>query len=359
MKRYLPPILLVWLTLSATALAETPPFINLSNQPLGTVESPLILRTYFPDPGLGPEVLPNHHLGYRARKYKPGKGDVEGFDDPVEGIPAAIGVNFGTTLSLCWDTTECRLLYAWQGGFLDMTNYWGEPESGRRKSFDYVPHLVGPLIYVARGSHPLAIFDNFVEDLSPKFLSYRLDKGVPVFAYMMGDIEVNVKIEPGEKPMSFVKHYTIKGAKEGTGYKETGYDFEVKKGDAENTFTVTVQGKVTQSKERIDTTLKFKTDKANKTWGEALYTQLGCFVCHSTDGTRGHGPTFTGLFGHEVKIQGQEAPIKADEAYIRESIQNPMAKVVEGFPAGYMPPYPVEEKMIDSLILYIKSLKDE
>jgi len=137
-------------------------FITLNNEPMGTPEKPLVLRSYFPDPGLGREILPNHDLGYRARKYRPGKGDIDGFDDPIRGIPAAIGVNFGAGFSFCWDTTECRLLFAWQGGFLQMKNYWGDPESGRRKSFGYLPELAGPLFYLAQGSHPLAILDDFV-----------------------------------------------------------------------------------------------------------------------------------------------------------------------------------------------------
>ena len=174
-------------------------FITLDNEPLGTSEKPLLLRTYFPDPGLGREVLENHDLGYRARKYSPGKGDVEGFDDPIRGIPAAIGVNFGPGFSYCWDTTECRLLFVWQGGFLKMDNYWGDPESGRRKSFGYLPELAGPIIYLARGSHPLSVFDDFVETNAPVFKGYQLIDGVPEFEYEQGQATVRVRIVPGRE----------------------------------------------------------------------------------------------------------------------------------------------------------------
>ena len=54
---------------------------------------------------------------------------------PIDGIPAAIAVNLGN-YPYVWDTTECRLLYAWTDGFLDMVNYWGDRASGRRKGFD-------------------------------------------------------------------------------------------------------------------------------------------------------------------------------------------------------------------------------
>ena len=180
-----------------TPLVAGDEIVTYSNKPVGTAEKPLVLRTFFPDPGLAREVPSNHGIGHRARKYRPSKGDVAGFDDPIAGIPAAIGVNFGPTLSYCWDTTECRLLYAWQGGFLDMQNYWGNPKSGGRKSFGYVPELAGPLCYLTRGSHPLALIDQFTAQHKPRYRSMRLVKNIPEFEYKIGDATVRVRIVPG------------------------------------------------------------------------------------------------------------------------------------------------------------------
>lgn len=337
------------------ALAEDR-YITLDNKPIGSREKPLVLRTYFPDPGLGRETLSHHDLGQRARNYTPGKGDVEGFVDPIPGIPGAIGVSFGPELSICWDTTECRLLYAWQGGFMDMTNYWGTPESGRRGGFNYLPSLVGELIYLTKGSHPLAIFDTYSEDLAPTYLGYKLVQGVPEFSYRLGEAVVHERIEPGKEPMTIVKHYTIENAK-GWGYFESGYKFK-EENKTSNSFQVTIAGKITTpgGAEKAEPT--FTTDKPNAEWGEALYTSLGCFACHSLDGTRGHGPTFTGLYGATRSITGA-GQVEATEAYISESILNPMAKVVETFPAGYMPPYPVNAMQVESLVLFIKSHASE
>ncbi len=331
--------------------------LTISNLPMGTREHPLILRTFFPDPGLGREVMANHDLGHRARKYSPEKGDVDGFVDPIRGIPAAIGVNFGPDLSLCWDTTECRLLFAWRGGFLDMTKYWGEPESGRRKGFDYLPDLVGELIYVARGDHPLAILDRYTDRTAPVFEGYRLRDGVPEFTYRQGAATVRVRIEPGEAPMSFLQHYTVEDAG-AWDYFESGLKFTEEK-TGSHSFTIAIQGKPLGSAGAGDEAPDHPTDHPNAGWGEALYTSLGCFACHSTDGTRGHGPTFAGLFGSARPITGLAAPVTADEAYLAESIANPMAKVVDPFPAGYMPPYPIDEAQVESLILFIKTLANE
>ena len=77
-------------------------------------------------------------------------------------------------------------------------------------------------------------------------------------------------------------------------------------------------------------------------------------TCHQTNGIM--APVLQGLFGKEVKlVNGQTAVV--DEAYIRESILNPTAKVV----AGYQPNMPtfqgqVTEDAILQLIAYIKSL---
>jgi cytochrome c2 len=98
--------------------------------------------------------------------------------------------------------------------------------------------------------------------------------------------------------------------------------------------------------------------------GERLYQMFGCMACHSTDGTLVGkvGPSWKGLFGSERDIaKGQKGKFKADEAYLRESIVNPSAKVVKGFEKfdTGMPIYAgiLNDSQIESLILYIKSLK--
>ncbi len=70
------------------------------------------------------------------------------------------------------------------------------------------------------------------------------------------------------------------------------------------------------------------------------------------------GPTFLGLFGKERKFAAGE-PEVADEAYIKESILKPQAKIVNGFQKSevLMPSYEgvLTEAQIQSLILFIKT----
>lgn len=89
--------------------------------------------------------------------------------------------------------------------------------------------------------------------------------------------------------------------------------------------------------------------------GEQLFQQLGCAGCHRPEGG-GVGPSLNGLFGQEQRLQGGQTVI-ADEDYIRESIVNPNAKIVEGYQA-LMPSFQgqVSEEQILELINYIRSL---
>lgn len=90
--------------------------------------------------------------------------------------------------------------------------------------------------------------------------------------------------------------------------------------------------------------------------GEQLYTRFACMTCHSADGSPKVGPTFKGLFGKTETCN--TGAVKVDEAYLRESILNPAAKVVTGF-APVMPPFQgqLKDREIDALIAYIKTLK--
>lgn len=91
--------------------------------------------------------------------------------------------------------------------------------------------------------------------------------------------------------------------------------------------------------------------------GEKLFQSKACFTCHSTDGSASIGPTFQGIFGHDVELN-DGSTVVVDEDYLRESMLQPNAKVVKGF-QPVMPSYQgqLSEREINGLIEYIKSLK--
>ena len=89
--------------------------------------------------------------------------------------------------------------------------------------------------------------------------------------------------------------------------------------------------------------------------GEKLFQDLVCISCHRDD-AQARGPQLKGLFGHTVRLQGGATAV-ADEAYIRESIVNPQAKIVDGF-LPIMPTFQglVSEEQLLQLIAYVRSL---
>jgi cytochrome c oxidase subunit 2 len=89
--------------------------------------------------------------------------------------------------------------------------------------------------------------------------------------------------------------------------------------------------------------------------GEALFQQLGCVTCHQAD-NEGRGPSLVGLFGQEVQLEGGQT-VTADEEYLRESIINPRAKIVAGYPS-IMPTYQgqISDEGLQQIVAYLKSL---
>ena len=89
--------------------------------------------------------------------------------------------------------------------------------------------------------------------------------------------------------------------------------------------------------------------------GAKLFEDLVCSSCHRDDALS-RAPQLKGLFGHTVRLQNGTTVV-ADESYIRESIVNPQAKVVTGFPP-IMPTFQglVTEEQLLQLIAYVRSL---
>jgi len=94
--------------------------------------------------------------------------------------------------------------------------------------------------------------------------------------------------------------------------------------------------------------------------GARLVKLKGCVACHSLDGSRLVGPSFKGMFGktETVIVNGKEEQITADEDYIRQSILEPGAAIVKGYPPA-MPPQRdiVTDDDIEHIIAYLKTLK--
>ena len=88
--------------------------------------------------------------------------------------------------------------------------------------------------------------------------------------------------------------------------------------------------------------------------GKQIFTRAACNTCHSPKkGERIVGPSFYGVFN----LAGTRKPGMAAREYLRESIENPNAFVVEGFPAGVMPQtfkQQLKPEEIDAILDYIQ-----
>ncbi|MBO6572289.1 MAG: cytochrome c oxidase subunit II [Balneola sp.] len=91
--------------------------------------------------------------------------------------------------------------------------------------------------------------------------------------------------------------------------------------------------------------------------GEQLVQLQGCTTCHSDDGSRLIGPSFKGLWGSEETLT-DGSTVTVDENYLRESILNPGAKIVESYD-NVMTPYEgrISDDEITNIIEYLKTLK--
>ena len=89
--------------------------------------------------------------------------------------------------------------------------------------------------------------------------------------------------------------------------------------------------------------------------GAKLFTDLSCNTCH-LDTAQGRGPALKGIYGKQVLLTTGQT-VAVDDAYLRESLLNPQAKIVAGFPP-LMPTFQglVTEEQLLQLIAYVKSL---
>jgi cytochrome c oxidase subunit 2 len=89
--------------------------------------------------------------------------------------------------------------------------------------------------------------------------------------------------------------------------------------------------------------------------GAKLFVAQGCSGCHAAS-SNVHAPRLEGLYGRGVQLSDGRT-VKADDAYIRDSILEPKRDVV----AGYEPIMPsfkglLDDGEIQSLAAYIRSL---
>ena len=89
--------------------------------------------------------------------------------------------------------------------------------------------------------------------------------------------------------------------------------------------------------------------------GRKVAEDNGCLGCHTIDGTVLVGPSWKGIFGKSEELESG-GPVTVNEAYLRESIEDPGAKIVKGF-QNVMITVALTQEDIAAVISYIESLE--
>lgn len=90
--------------------------------------------------------------------------------------------------------------------------------------------------------------------------------------------------------------------------------------------------------------------------GQQVAQDNGCLGCHSLDGGQLIGPSWKGMYGKEEKLTDGSTVI-VDDDYIIESITDPNAKIVAGYPA-VMPPATLSEEDMQALLAFARAGSD-
>ena len=190
---------------------------------------------------------------------------------------------------------------------------------------------------------------------SPHYQGYAVKGDVLDFIYKVDGAEIHQQVRPVKQANRFEMTLTLQGSGK-LGYREErGVSVEV---ISDKEVKVVYQGAVIARYEaaKAEDILK---GKATAKMGEKVFAKMACITCHSLDGSKSHGPTLLGLHGSKRAITGLKEKVLADDAYIKESINDPNAKVVESYPENYMPVFKMNPKEVESLLLFIKTLKKD
>jgi mono/diheme cytochrome c family protein len=272
----------------------------------------------------------------------------------------AVGMPGGFSFS--FDPVRCRLAYVWFGDFLDF-----RPEATGRGG--QTVNILGTKRFVGTADLPLRIGDPQKDPRSIRFNGYRKESatGIPTFLFRVDDVPIEQRV------LSF-------------GHDQVTIELSFPEGDSSTRYYHTDPAVVesVELSERLRMSghgvieipasetwaqirLKMKPTKEKfvrkepTTNGRLLYA-LHCMSCHTLDGKKRIGPSFAELWTSKRKVtrNGGATEIAADEKYIRESILEPQAAIVQGYEkANKMVDIrkTLNEKQVEALVQFLMDMK--
>ncbi|MBD2752812.1 plastocyanin/azurin family copper-binding protein [Spirosoma validum] len=115
------------------------------------------------------------------------------------GLPSADGVQ-----SYVFDAGQCRLRYAWSGGFVDNAEQW----DGKGQRFTKV---VGEIYFRDTDQFPWRVGKT---STSPQFKGYRLVNRYPEFRYVVNGVDVRELIKPLATGRGLIRTFTLSATKQ-------------------------------------------------------------------------------------------------------------------------------------------------
>jgi heme/copper-type cytochrome/quinol oxidase subunit 2 len=95
--------------------------------------------------------------------------------------------------------------------------------------------------------------------------------------------------------------------------------------------------------------------------GLAVLQKNQCLTCHTLDSSEEYAPSFVGMFGAKSTVitNGKKREVEIDADYIRRSIEDPDADIVEEFEGRRMKMFPtkISDEELSQIVLYLKGLK--
>ena len=189
-----------------------------------------------------------------------------------------------------------------------------------------------------------------------------IDRLTPSSAYVSGDRRSVFVAVPGMTPVMQMQVGWSLTTSTGVVFKESASltPYELTRFDprAEGFGARTIELAPTT---RVESTQQGAGQRERRTAGRTR--RIGCMACHANDRstTARLGPSLAGLYGSPRTFADGNSSTRADEAYLREAILEPAAKIVAGYERNGvgMPSYAgvLTDAQIESVILYIKSLR--
>ncbi len=280
------------------------------------------------------------------------------------GTIALASTSHNTPLELAWSIIPMGFFaYMFFQGFHGYISRMASPAdaielqlTGRKWSWSIVyPNGAETPETMTVGSQPVPIF--YVPEDRP--VRIRMISQDVIHAFWIPDFRVKIDVQPNRYTSYWFKPEKLEAGQTSRDHFVFCAEYC---GDLHSEMAAILR--VVPDKEYAEVTNKWNDAVPPVDLGKRVWTSK-CQSCHSVDGSKSTGPTWKGLYGHEVQFSdgtGYTGEQMTDDTffanYIRESILTPAKKIVAGFP-NQMTPFAgqISDKQIDGVIAYMKTLK--